>query len=250
MSTTPRTSVIFLELDALLDTRMGTLYRLAPKRVKGIIEKGYLDRVSDFYPGVAPFQFDSHYAKRDRATLKCSMVTPIIDIVASFCKETLSMNVTSPLHQVPKVILNQYPYTLDDSEKQLFLSVLKYRTKDMAEISLVNIPPESLTPRYFTGAGVDMVFMYDPLNWLELHSKLKTFEKEACPTVFMYGPLLLKSTKAVDFTLETYKTAIEQLAGPFVHLEMAPARLFSIFIEDPKNPKLFRTDDKTTESPG
>ena len=105
-------SSIFIELDALLDTRIGTIANMNINLVEDILKDGYYTRIADSFKGIELDEFKFRYDNRTKSVLKDSMVTPMINMITEFANKLLANIVTSPNHYLPRVIINIHPYKL------------------------------------------------------------------------------------------------------------------------------------------
>ena len=162
-------SVFFAELDAILDTRMGTILRIDPNATERVIKAGYLTRDRDLFPGIDKAKFQELYKERNKKTLQASVVTPILSYAKDFCKQTYEGNIKTPFLKEPKVIINLYPYQLDEAEKELLMKAIKIKTGKFSKVEFVSMSNDEITPNYLK-RHTSIIVLYDPFEWLEVHS--------------------------------------------------------------------------------
>lgn len=181
-------SKIMVMLDALLDTRMGTLLLLGEQFLTDAVKTGeYHNREEDKFPGIDLNTFKTAYSKRNKDTLKHSGVTQVISLIEEYVSKIHNQNLVTPFHFIPSVTLNIYPYELNEIEIDTFKRLLVRYTNKQAIVNVVNMPFEELTPLYVK-QNLSMLIMYDYNDWLEYHALNKNFEKYTCPEVTMLGP--------------------------------------------------------------
>lgn len=220
-----KNSALFIELDALLDTRIGALLKLGFDTVEKVLQENYIERLSDNFKNIDLKLFRQYYKERDKTILKNSVVTPMSIIINDFVKKTSKQNLTSPTVFKPKVILNIYPYELKKEEIQNLLYVLVNITDKLADIEIVNMAYEEISPSYLS-LETSILILYEYHIWLETQTKIGNFKTKACPEISLLGP-------AIYFTEEKIITdknpfiAIEELTAPFIKLKLLPIKYFS-----------------------
>lgn len=225
-----KTSSIFVELDTLLDTRMATLFKLSPDSVENIIKLGYHDRPFDIFPGIDEVKFRDAYSKRDKSILATSVVTPVAQIVKEFVVRTLDNVNNSPFHYQPKVILNIHPYKLDENEINMLIATLRHLTLNLADIEVVDMSYEEISPLYVKlNLSIMILYQYD--LWLEAQSVNEAFKKHTAPDVTLIGPrIYFKKPESRPKADEDPFAAMEHLASPFIGLALLPVEKFSMVI--------------------
>lgn len=226
--------VVFLtELDALFDTRMGTLMRVSKDRVPEIIKSGYLTRDRDRFKDVEIEVFQKAYRERDKGTLLASTITPMFWFLNDFCKSTYIGNAETPFLRKPVVVVNTYPYRLTPAEIELIQKGVASKTAGVSEIRIIFRSLSEMTPGYLK-KHADIVSLYDPLEWLEVHSVSGLLKTETCPQVNMTGPLLFRNLDVQGVTLHEYHEAIKLMARPFVQIDLLPVIHFCPDVLIPK----------------
>ena len=218
---------IYVELDTLLDTRLATLFQLDPVKTKHVIREGYFTRLYDEFEGFDTEVFKQAYAQRNLVTLKDAIATQAIDFINYFTAQTLKAVVTSPFRRQPRLVVNVYPYPLDDTVIPLLIQGLRAATKRMVDIEVINQPMEMLTPHVLKTQYVCAV-MYAYWEWLEIHALNRNLEKVQCPEITLIGPALVQSKEAVHKLkgIDPF-IAVEQYTEPYIKLRLYPAEKFS-----------------------
>jgi len=219
-------SVFFTELDAIIDTRMGTLMRIDPNRLEDYIKGGYFTRDRDVFKGVDQNKFQELYKNRDKLTLQASMMTPIVNYIRDFCQRTYEGNIKTPFLREPRIVVNLYPYQLTEDEKELLKKGLQIRTGKITKIEFVYMKYEDISPGYLK-QETSVIAIYDPYEWLETHSKNNNLRKNSCPMVTMIGPLLIRNINDLTINALELQRYMEMLAKPFIDLELMVSKLFS-----------------------
>lgn len=219
----PVYSTLFIELDALLDSRASTLYKLDPEFFSNILNNKYFERLSD------EFELEGYkelYNTRDRETLRNALLSEIAGLIIDFCTQTLEVTAQSPFHFVPKIIINIHPYKLEEQESNLIIQAVRALINDICDIEIVDMSYEELTPTYVK-SKLTILILYDYPTWLEVHSLNKNFEKTICSQVTLFGPRV--AFKKLD-TLKNIEIdpfdAMEELVAPLISLKLLPINMF------------------------
>lgn len=215
---------IFVDLDALLDTRAATIATFGKEAMDKVIDKGYFSRLSDDFS--LP-NYSVKYASRDNSLLKNTMVTSVLNVISSFVKTTLQNNINSPHVYRPCVVINTYPYVLNDTESRDLIGAIVKNTNEEADVELVHMDNDILTPVYFNN-NVSVAVMYHGLDWLEAQSEAGRFAKKACPDIVLFCPKLAKG-KQHNMEKDPFEV-LESIAAPIISLKFLPISVFSMIV--------------------
>lgn len=233
-------SGIYVSLDVLLDTRLGTLAKLGGNElVIKTLMSNYHTRQDDKFKDVDVTAYKRMYANRDVETLSLSTLTQVMPLVRQFTTSLMKQTLNRPFHEGVRIFVNIYPYQLDDEEQQELTQVL---AELMAGFSKVDIPlkmeivslsDEELTPEYCK-TNFSLMLMYDYDNWLSVQQR--AILKSPMPEVTLYAPRIYTVQTPTDEQLAELKTqfpwspfeAIEKSISGGVTLELMPIELFSI----------------------
>lgn len=184
MSTEER-QCLLVDLDVLLDTRLGTLRQHFPECVPEVTDsmKYWARKHEDWSKltsgRVSNEMFGAAYAKRNEDTLKQSQLTGIIDYLIRIATSYQS-SVQIEQQQHPfTLVINLHPYQLDDETiEALELTLLSYHFSAMyMSIEVVNLSEEELTPSYmidnFTG-----YLTYNHLSYIQTHTQALIAQQE------------------------------------------------------------------------
>lgn len=219
-------AAIYVDLDALFDTRLATLFQIRPELAESVLASNYFHRVHDEFEGVESTVFQEAYQKRDTATLKQAILTPVSRLINTFIRDTLLALMNSPYRRQPKVVVNLYPYQLSPESEAVLIEGLISMTGKMADIELIRVPYDEISPQYVKANYVQMV-MYNYWDWLESQAVNKNWVDHQCPEVALFGPQLVKSKEAAK-TLEGQPvfSSFEAGVGLFVKLVLLPVQMF------------------------
>jgi hypothetical protein len=220
---TPK-QTIFVELDALMDTRAGTLALMGNDALETCVTAEYFKRLNDFFKVEG---FKEKYQKRDISTLKQSMVTPVLRMIKEFVKSTLLNNLNSPHVFKPEIILNIHPYTLSEQESSRFIEILASVTNMEADIRIVSMDNDELSAQYVRN-HVSVMVMYHGIAWMDVQADAGRFNKRACPDVTVICPALLVKEN-VDMERNPFQI-LETITAPIIGLKFFPIEDFSMIV--------------------
>ena len=233
MSNKIELSTIFIELDTLLDTRIGTLSLYGEDIIRKNVENGYFVRKEDVFLGVNMDNYRERYYNRDKEVLKNSPVTSICFLIKEFVNKTILLSTSSPFKYKPKVTLNIHPYKLLEKEESIFMEALIRLTDKKADIEIVNLPYAEITPRLVKDHYGIMV-MYYYAEWLNIQAVTNGFEKTICPDHDMIGPKIYfenrdKETKLSPTDMDPFD-AICEISKPLINLQLMHIKEFSYLL--------------------
>lgn len=223
---------IYITLDALLDTRIGTLEKIDPELPLKVLSNNYYERTDDFFEGVDSTVFQELYAKRDLETLSKSVLTNAIKLVNDIVVNRLNESKTDSYVKDLKVVVNVYPYELDKETMIDIREAIVHWTEHLVPIELVSIPVAELTPIYCKTHFIAMID-YEYNNWLETHAEaFKTTRVSEIP--FIAPALFYQKTPSEQELIAICKSgghpfiAIEFMVSVFVKLTLVDVKYFSI----------------------
>jgi hypothetical protein len=228
-----RVDTIYVELDVLLDTRLGTLAVISDELAERVLSNGYHARDNDIFEGVEPCVFKDMYAKRDWETLAKSLMSGAVimlyDIAGKLLKQQSS---NQPYQGGVKIVVNTHPYSLTDEElHELGRSVAAWM-HGIASVELITSSTKELTPLHCK-TSYKIMFMYEGLEWMEMHSKL--FRQTRLPEVLLFVPALYHNKTPTETELKQQikqsahpAQALEFFAKPIIELKMIDPLYFSV----------------------
>ena len=231
---TEKVSAVFVELDCVLDTRLATIYKdFGASVAEQALKSNYMSRTVDKFPTIAYDDFQKAYSLRNKLTLKDALKTPLTRMIQEFVLGTFANNTNTPFHQVAKIIVNIYPYELNEDEVRLIRDIFVTVTKGKADVEVVRMTISEITPQYLK-EEVSLIVMYDYHLWLEAQSVNGNFKRQACPEIGLMAPMMFKKypitnedkkiIKGIDTPLFDY---IAKTIAPFIRPVFIPIEHFS-----------------------
>jgi len=232
------TQGIYIELDCLLDTRLGTCRRIDESNIGNILSSGYHKRKKDEFPNIDKETFNDLYKKRNVLTLSLSNITNVVKILNKIIKEYFVMLEYQPLYTSMEIFLNIYPYKLNKEELDEIVLCLKYWTDNLVPITVINKDNKNLTVKWVY-ENIDTMFKYDYDDWLD--SQVDNFKllqlndvHLLSPAIYLNGeiPTEEEESEAIsdigDRDVVTSFNAVEKMARPLIDLNLIDVSNFSI----------------------
>lgn len=214
---------IYIDLEALLDCRMGTLAGISEEAAVTALESGrYHKRMVDEFDGVPKDVFAAAYAKRDLDTLKRSVLTNVVFFMRRLIKDSLMDAVIQQKVEKMCFTVNVWPFDFsDDGLVDMLIACIRFHTYSTSSVQIVSIPPEELTPEYCV-KNFQIMIRYSWIDWADKHKEF--FEGRGIPTVTLVVPEIFVQVPTQD--------EIDQLdlkkQNPFKMTEQACAALFRL----------------------
>lgn len=234
MQTLPKQKIL-VELDCLLDTRIGTVAMISDDLATAVLDNDYHERDEDKFEGVDPEQFKTLYANRNVDTLKHSTITCFMPLLRHLCTLIHEEALSRPYHSGPEVVINIYPYfMMNDVADAISIAVKKW-VGIMTPVKVVRIEPKELTPR--ACKDYSLLVMYNPTEWFNI--QLEELLKSHLRDVALYIPQMYHNKTETD---EEIKKIEEEAVHPFVALELFMKPLIDVTLIDVTYFSLFRPE--------
>lgn len=214
-------SVVYIDLDCLLDTRLGTLAKKDIRLASEVLNNGYHTREIDEFPGVSADEFKQLYKARDEEVLELSVFTNAIKILQGCVKGTLDNIFKGGQNTGVEIVVNIHPYNLDEETCDDIVRAVALHTFNTVNVKSINVPDEFLFPS-FCKENYDLMIRYGFEDWVAMHSK--AFETVKMPTMGFISPAIYSKVP----TEEEFAELKEQKVHPFKATEMLMAPLFSL----------------------
>ena len=228
---------IIVDLDALFDTRLATLDILDPLLAAHALSEGYLDREEDGFKFCSHELFKQVYSKRNEVTLGRSMMTQVKGIVLDFMKDGIKRLKTERTRAYVNVYINVWPYRIAEDAVGELLKPFYDAVDGMANIHVVNLKPEELTPDVCK-KNFSYIIKYDFMEWLIKLGELGLIQNNPMQEITLVAPRLYPSGKPPAVVLEQESRSkmepyqcTEFFFAPYIKLELYITRLFSANID-------------------
>ena len=161
---------ILVELDALLDTRLGAIAFLNPQVADSILENSasYVERKSDEFDRVDSRinleEYKQVYKERGKKEIcKFSFLTVFVDTLDIMIRDMeRKASMGNPEYSLPTLDVNIYPYIFNEGEKESLIETLSELLGFNPEkINCVYEPYTGLNIDYFRTADYSLVVFYN-----------------------------------------------------------------------------------------
>lgn len=233
------TQKILVTLDALLDTRIGTIAEFDQELAFHILtNENYHGREYDGFLSYPHNAFKARYKDRTEETLKHSTLTGM-NFLLQHITNLISLDASKqPFHSGPEVIINFYPYQLDKEIEDRIKAAINMRMP-LVPISSINLSDENLTTEYIK-ENITLFISYDITHWLELN--LEKLIKNPLNDLTIYTPKIYHSDLSTTEKLKELEEAENNLGDPLDVLQLMLKRLFNFVMIDVKYFSIFHPE--------
>lgn len=233
MASATKLEAVYVELDVLLDTRLGTLAQhWGDEVVVKVLTSGYHTRKSDTFVGVDKDEYLTRYRNRDTTTLQHSIVSNAATLLQRLVGALTEQAIVRPYHDGARIVVNTFPYDLSSDERDEIGKAIAVWTHNHAPIELVRLHPKDLTPVHCK-SNYSMMLVYEHEEWMNMHAQ--AFEHCQLPQVTMHAPAIYFAAERSAEELEKITReaahpfhAMELLASPLINLQLIDVSNFSI----------------------
>lgn len=185
---------IYIELDVLLDTRLGALWQLNPEQCDLIIGHGYHDRLIDNFniinDAIDHESWLEQYGHRDISTLKVSRLTNFVFAFSALMDELELSAIAQPDIDGVEMVINTFPYQFNEAELENLKDCIKSYIGVTCGIRTVHEPLSELTFAKIK-ALYDGVVLYNLADWMATFNE-QDVKDNRCPSVKLIAPALFK----------------------------------------------------------
>lgn len=214
---------VLIELDALLDTRIGLLGGRFPSKLPTVDLTAYINRNKNNLAELFDLpedEWQTAWEQRDLLAVRHAHATTLAKTVGRLLHGHKVRGDVSPIHDRLHVIVNVWPYRLTDEEEDAFVQAI---TELMVEGTLVST--ERLSPKELTPSLIDDRFnaliMYDAVTWLDAQKEALASHRIPRVTLYTQGVLLDDNPETLDY--------IERESiDPFIRVKQQLAEYISI----------------------
>lgn len=228
---------LMVELEAVLDTRLGTVDKLDPEAaVRLVANPAYFERTKDeFEPlcGIDEKTYQAAWAARDIETLQHSLVCPAIDLVHYSLLDLERRSIVDPGITGVALDVNVWPYRLTDGEAHDIALAIAQRAGYQAPIRMMCEPPAFFSPTHVKEHYAGMI-LYNHNAWFREHAD-ELLMRVGIPQVTMVAPKLvhdrMPTEEELDFKTEKKRDAYEItsfIMTPHVGLEYVDVLHFCV----------------------
>jgi hypothetical protein len=230
---------ILIDLDAILDTRLGTVSRISQGAAAAVMNNGYWERDEDNFSKLSGGEilndeYAELYRKRDVETLKRSALTRIVDVLGPVTKALQEKQAARVEVKDICLKINIAPYEVTVAEGDEIATAMRAYVAVNTIIEVVNIPLEKLTPDNLD-ALCDIYIFYDYNEWFKVHGN-RLLEKPIPMMTIMVPMLMANKDSVTDNDLLDKDTGMahdpfklhQMILAEYIGVEFQPAFVFSV----------------------
>ncbi len=217
---------IYVELDALIDTRLTLLGIISPKLSKKLLMNGkWFTRVIDSFKVYSSAYFSALYDKRNEKLLEKSNPTYIMDIIHETIK--IRRELTLSLGQEGRHILyvNTYPYILSNEESLLLKIGIASKLLESVDVEIIYEPNITVD---FISKKCYIMIMYEGMRWINDKVYEGSLLSNSIPDVLMITPAIIGSEDGLEILT---KKAFEDIANEcelYIKINFIDSSYFSV----------------------
>lgn len=229
---------LLLDLDALFDTRFGTLLKMNKEAALLAVRNGYQIRDWDNMEALTEGKiknahFDKIYSNRNRETLQKSIISGIPHVLVRYIKQLQDRFLRQVNVSSISITINIAPYTLPGPDVQAIVEALGVIIPEHVQISAARVNMDKLTPEELK-KSFDGWVTYDFDAWMKVHHEDLLFKRANSVTVILPQRHLSAPEQynvAEDAALNQLdKCALQAMVlEEFIHLEHLPIGDFCFF---------------------
>ncbi len=165
---------ILVDLDAILDTRIGTLARMDEDVATEIVKsKKYIERLTDRFSSINLLVDDAKYSdlylKRDERTLAKSLISDVVYTLSLGLQELGGIYDRGIIEGELEVTVNTYPYSLSEDKIKIILDGLGCYLPLHVKVTSVNLSPWHLSSEALSKSYMEW-YCYDIEPWLLINT--------------------------------------------------------------------------------
>lgn len=231
---------ILVDIDALFDTRMGTLITMSDRIADHLPIDVYRNReLDDFEKLTGGFiknaDYIERYSKRDYDVISNSRTTGIIPIICNYLDSLKERFFRGVDVSSINVDVNVYPYSIPGPILGTIKSCLEALLPPYVVIGLVNHRPDEMAPEWFKYRYNGWItYSFHP--WLETHHESLLVNKlnslaVILPRLFVEEPgERVVNEEDGNFKPEARHGQFEMVMEEFIHLEHIPVADFCFLL--------------------
>lgn len=216
-----------IDIDMILDTRLGVLTRLNSEIAKDLVRsEWYRIRATDTFEditngGIKDSEFKEMYEAKEVETLFSSVFTNFLFYLRDDVNEFYPKMYVYGKEIELVFEINVYPYKLLDSEKEIIKRAVARYVSFPAEVKVVDLAYHLLTPNHLN-TNYDMMTLYNYEDWLKYHHE--SLYNNPIQDFTLFHPRIAPSGKLPDLTED------KSIRDPFMlipmmmvkHLQVSP----------------------------
>jgi hypothetical protein len=228
---------IYLELDALLDTRLAVLHALSPDAAAQVVaDDRYYHRLSnDFsWAGISKEVFDEAWDARTADVLPDATITQIPFVLGEMVHQLELAHMDNPTARKPLVEVNVWPYELTEAERVTLTNAVLRRAGLDTTVTVTRFDPQKDLTMLRLRKEYASLFMYNFTEWVNAHQQ--EMQRVIAPRTTVMAPTLFEQRVPNEEDLRAYglhvntdpAVLVEKAFAEFIALDAMPTYFFCI----------------------
>lgn len=224
---------VLIDIDCLLDTRLGLFHQAFPSAFKKLDLTSYCDRnhnrLWELF-GISKKRWDKRWRERTVAAMESCQPTTLLFNLKPIIVNKYIDGKTSPVHDPLHLYINIYPYRLSDEERVEVVNAVREWTMEDIDIETVYLAPRKMTPSIIK-ERYQSIFMLDFVSWMETHGPELADARMPCVMfnvpAFVHDDNKELMSAADRESIDPFKLTQQSLAE-YLSLELLSPELFSL----------------------
>jgi len=227
---------IYVSLDSILDTRLGTLLKINQDFAFNVSSKeDYYNRVvdefsDDKFGALDKDLYSKVYNMYSDEIIKMSMKTKMYVFLFELCNRLVMESIDGPSFFGSEIHINIHPFSLTDREISAIAKALHVCLSNQFTVKAINIPIEDFTCEVAV-SNYCALFMYNYGDWLNKHDE--SLKKKLLKNLVLYVPKLnyirpinSEERKQLDARDMDEYTLLSMVLCEFIKLQCLPISLY------------------------
>lgn len=221
------TRVIYTDLDTLYDTKITLLNMIDPRLVREYLSREY--NILDHTLYLSNKAFDRIYRDRDKRVLIGSKNSSVVDLLRRIVSDIDTKNkTTTVIPSVMTLVINTYPYKLDNEEKSI---MKEFMSRYILHLNEIDIIYEEIIDSELMNK-INIMVKRDGLKWF-MDNRLSNPEFKL-PNLKLIVPddMVMSGLTKMDVDVDKLKEYLETTLMLDVCLEFVEKEAFMLKLED------------------
>lgn len=221
------TRVIYTDLDTLYDTKITLLNMIDPRLVREYLSREY--DILDHTLYLSNKAFDRIYRDRDKRVLIGSKNSSVVDLLRRIVSDIDTKNkTTTVIPSVMTLVINTYPYKLDNEEKSI---MKEFMSRYILHLNEIDIIYEEIIDSELMNK-INIMVKRDGLKWF-MDNRLSNPEFKL-PNLKLIVPddMVMSGLTKMDVDVDKLKEYLETTLMLDVCLEFVEKEAFMLKLED------------------
>ena len=219
---------ILVNLDSLMDTRLGCVRCINPDWVDPLLESGYISRLhntlSFFHKDIDDVAVEERWKTRDMDVLRNSFSTNILNLLIHQCTLNNKGDPEHPEAQFISIVINTYPYQMSNDELTTLFIYLR-SLFGITRLTQVHMPTVEITPSYLNG-NINRFIFHDLEEWNNDH--ILNLPQCPIPTIIFNTPLCYRKGMEHMEAIPGHEQVAAMGYGAHLKLELMPLADYSM----------------------